>query len=158
MFRLPIISAFLLVLTIPAWCESPTSSVERLVKQLGSDSFAERATATKALNAVGAPALDALRKAIETSDDAEVRRRAKQVIESVKARLYGEPRCFKGHTDCVLSVSFSPDGKQALSGSMDKTVRLWDVELGIALRCFEGHTDVPLGLGHELRSSLLAQQ
>jgi len=34
----------------------------------------------------------------------------------------------KGHTDEVRSIAFSPDGKTLVSGSMDFTVRLWDVE------------------------------
>ena len=45
-----------------------------------------------------------------------------------------------GHTDSVLSVSFSPDGSTLASGSMDKTVRLWNVETGNQLRTLEGHT------------------
>jgi Flp pilus assembly protein TadD len=33
----------------------------------------------------------------------------------------------------VLSVAFSPDGKTALTGSWDRTARLWDVETGLPL-------------------------
>ena len=51
-----------------------------------------------------------------------------------------ELRCFEGHTDCVMSVCFSPDGRYALSGSNDKTLRLWEVASGKELRRFEGHT------------------
>jgi len=41
---------------------------------------------------------------------------------------------FTGHTDTVWSVSFSPDGKQALSGSADKTIKLWDVATGMEIK------------------------
>jgi WD40 repeat protein/serine/threonine protein kinase len=37
-------------------------------------------------------------------------------------------RSFKGHTRGVNSVAFSPDGKWLVSGSVDKTVKLWNVE------------------------------
>ena len=35
----------------------------------------------------------------------------------------GEP--LKGHTNSVLSVAFSPDGKRIVSGSDDSTLRRW---------------------------------
>jgi len=47
---------------------------------------------------------------------------------------------FEGHTSTVESVAFSPDGHRTLSGSQDKTVRLWDVDNRKLIRQFEGNT------------------
>ena len=33
-----------------------------------------------------------------------------------------------GHTSYIWSLTFSPDGKTLVSGSGDRTVRLWDTE------------------------------
>ena len=53
----------------------------------------------------------------------------------------GELRHFEGHTDWVSSVALSADGRRALSGSRDQTVRLWDTATGQELKHFEGHTE-----------------
>ena len=39
------------------------------------------------------------------------------------------------------SVTVLADGRRALSGSGDRTLRLWDLETGAELRRFEGHED-----------------
>jgi len=46
-----------------------------------------------------------------------------------------------GHTHSVWSVAWSPDGKHALSGSGDHSIRLWEIASGHCLRVFEGHGD-----------------
>src|SRR5262249_6610035 len=57
-----------------------------LVRQLGDGKFAKREAAGKALEALGAPALPALREAA-ASKDAEVRRRAERLIAAITQRL-----------------------------------------------------------------------
>jgi len=49
-------------------------------------------------------------------------------------------RTFSGHTDGVYSVAFSPDGTKVLTGSSDKTARLWHADTGAHIRTFSGHT------------------
>jgi len=50
-----------------------------------------------------------------------------------------EIRTFRGHNGWLRSVSFGPDGRQALSGSDDNMPRLWDVAAGKELRSFGGY-------------------
>lgn len=47
-----------------------------------------------------------------------------------------EVKRLPGHADWVVCVSFAADGKVALSGGLDKCVKLWDVASGRLLRTF----------------------
>ncbi|EDN69470.1 WD-40 repeat protein [Beggiatoa sp. PS] len=49
-------------------------------------------------------------------------------------------RTFQGHTYYVESVAFMPDGKTILSGSLDNTLKLWDIETGQEINSLSGHT------------------
>src|SRR5262249_13456290 len=40
----------------------------------------------------------------------------------------GELRKFEGHTDEIRSVAFSHDGRHAVSGGLDLTVRVWSLQ------------------------------
>ncbi len=51
----------------------------------------------------------------------------------------GKLKQLLGHEAPVESVALSPDGKLLVSGSIDKTVRLWEVATGKPLHKLEGH-------------------
>jgi|GEM_PF-2069529 len=46
-----------------------------------------------------------------------------------------------GHVSIVNAVAFSPDGKTALSGSSDNTVKWWDLSTGRVLKSLDSHSD-----------------
>jgi len=51
-----------------------------------------------------------------------------------------------GHTSYVYSQDFSSDGTLLVSGSHDKTVKLWDVQTGGVIKILSGHTSLVLAV------------
>ncbi len=52
-------------------------------------------------------------------------------FEKLNAQDVSKFKCLKtleGHSDDVESVAFSPDGTKIISGSVDKTVKIWGKE------------------------------
>ena len=58
----------------------------------------------------------------------------------VRALCRRKAMSLKGHTSSVRSVAYSPDGKRIVSGSYDKTVKVWDAATGQDLLSLKGHT------------------
>ncbi len=52
-----------------------------------------------------------------------------------------QPATLMGHAGEVNTVAISPDGKKIVSGSDDKTLRIWDLNSQKLLRTLTGHTD-----------------
>jgi predicted Zn finger-like uncharacterized protein len=68
----------------------------------------------------------------------------RHALAVAKERLTRSKRClhtFQGHTDGVFAVCMSADGRFALSGSGDKTLKLWEVATGRCLQTYHGHAE-----------------
>ena len=50
-------------------------------------------------------------------------------------------KTLRGHLDAVTSVAFSADGRRILTGSHDKTAKVWDAASGKELVTLKGHRD-----------------
>lgn len=64
-------------------------------------------------------------------------RTSKELIESFESFRFSPTL---GHAGFVMSVAITPDEKYIVSGSQDRTIKLWDIQSGKELRSFEGHT------------------
>ncbi len=51
----------------------------------------------------------------------------------------GTPLTLHGHEEAVSGVAFSPDGRRIVSGSGDKTLKVWDAETGTETLTLRGH-------------------
>lgn len=59
-------------------------------------------------------------------------------------RLMPDIRIWRGHTEAVTCLQFSPDSKKLGSGGLDRTVRFWDVPSGKPLSAWPTHPPTSL--------------
>lgn len=88
-----------------------------------------------------AAAIDSLGKITGAGASLDEVRAALALAQARQAFPGRRVRSLEGHTSWVSSVSLSTDGRYALSGGADQTLRLWEVATGQCLRIFEGHAD-----------------
>jgi WD40 repeat protein len=65
-------------------------------------------------------------------------------------------RTIAGHSDNVLDVAFSPDGKYVATCSYDKLAIIWDVATGEKIRELKNHVDAVYSLAYSPDGKLLA--
>jgi WD40 repeat protein len=110
--------------------------IQKWIDQLGDDNEDVRKKAEKSLLDLGEAALEPLNKAAKDHPDADVRLRAIVLAKAVARGAYRELKKMTGHTGWIRSLAVSKDGKRALSGSQDGTMRLWDLDKGVEIKKF----------------------
>src|ERR1019366_10626193 len=88
---LPLTAFGLWLIALPAQAvakadQPDAARIAKLVEQLGNDDFNEREKASSDLDALGEPALDALRQAVKRTDE-EMRKRAETLVGKIEKRL-----------------------------------------------------------------------
>ena len=117
------LASFILILTVAVFL------VNGFAGDLPTDSIARIDTGEGPVNAIAYSRV-ANRLAVAAAEN----------IRIYDANTYKELMVFAGHTDTVLAVAFSPNGKRLVSGGSDETVRLWNAETGKLLSTREEHT------------------
>lgn len=57
----------------------------------------------------------------------------------LRRRLHGERFSLVGHEGEVYAVTFTPDGRQVVSGGEDGTIRFWDAQTGRPIQTIHAH-------------------
>jgi WD40 repeat protein len=135
-----------LIARAPAAAPPPrdTARIQRLIDALGDEDEDARKQASHKLENLGAKALPALRKAGKSHPDADVLLRATLLASAIEQKLAGFVRLCKGHTQGIIALAVSPDGKRVVSGSWaagtEHVARVWEVQTGKELFQLDGHS------------------
>ena len=79
--------------------------------------------------------LTTLLRAVQAGDE--------RAADELYALVYAELRRLEGHGGQVNSMAIAADGKRLLTGGLDQTLRLWDLQTGKELRTWK---DLPGGV------------
>jgi hypothetical protein len=131
-WALPLVSLWM----APPLPAAEAGEVARMVRQLGSETFSEREAASRALDALGEPALPALREAVH-SPDLEVRRRAAELLRDIETRADARERtaAIRALTEAVTKLGgrckpgVDALGRPAVSVDLSNTA-VTDADLG----------------------------
>jgi hypothetical protein len=107
-----------------------TERIDALIGQLGDKEFAKRQAAAKGLEAIGEPALAALRQAAKSSDSPETRRRAEQLIQIIEPKpvilssayfSHGLPLAESKYPICSIKIAGRVNTKGEGKGKIELT-------------------------------------
>ena len=78
----------------------------------------------------------------EADDENDAPASSEDGVKKSGGGVFGEClRVFSGHTAHVFSLDLSPAGNVLVTGSVDETVRLWDVRRGTCMNVLPAHSD-----------------
>ena len=61
---------------------------------------------------------------------------------------------YEGHSSYVNSVTISPDGKYIVSGSRDKTIKIWDIRKGVCIYTLDYSYEISIDSNGYFKGSL----
>src|SRR5262249_53429534 len=114
--------AFTAILSACATCKAEvevglatsTKKIDQCIEQLGHADFHEREKASEALKRIGTSAFEVLYFAATKSQDAEVRQRAKKLVDELIQKYASEPRQYSELSFAVTCAGFSPDRSEVV--------------------------------------------
>jgi serine/threonine protein kinase/WD40 repeat protein len=104
----------------------------------------------------GAGATLALSQRLPSLSKAPPRPTARPTLTPTPTPVPNHLLTYRGHTQAVNSVAWSPDGTRIASASSDRTVQIWKATDGTLIRTYTGHSSVVWSVAWMPNSSTIA--